>query len=128
MSNHGSFYWNELMTRDPEVAKAFYEKTLGWTFQAMLAAAGPTYWVAYSKGKAVGGIFDMSAPEFAGIGEQWMPYVAVDKVDKAVATATKSGATTLRPLIDIDGIGRIAIVRDKVGALLGLISPVAPRG
>ena len=35
MADHGTFYWNELMTRDAEKAKAFYGATLGWTFDAM---------------------------------------------------------------------------------------------
>ena len=43
--SHGSFYWNELMTRDPEAAKKFYGETLGWTFEAM-EGEGPAYWVA----------------------------------------------------------------------------------
>jgi predicted enzyme related to lactoylglutathione lyase len=29
MANHGTFYWNELMTRDAEKAKDFYASTLG---------------------------------------------------------------------------------------------------
>ena len=35
MADHGTFYWNELMTRDAEKAKAFCGATLGWTFDAM---------------------------------------------------------------------------------------------
>ena len=35
MATNGSFYWNELMTRDAEAAKKFYGATLGWTFEAM---------------------------------------------------------------------------------------------
>ena len=27
--SHGTFYWNELMTRDVERAKTFYAETLG---------------------------------------------------------------------------------------------------
>lgn len=29
---HGTFVWNELASMDVEKAKAFYAKTLGWTF------------------------------------------------------------------------------------------------
>jgi predicted enzyme related to lactoylglutathione lyase len=38
MADHGTFYWNELMTRDAEKAKAFYAATLNWTFEAMASA------------------------------------------------------------------------------------------
>src|SRR6516162_3632125 len=33
--SHGSFAWNELRTNDIEGAKAFYGKTIGWTFEEM---------------------------------------------------------------------------------------------
>ena len=39
--SHGEFYWNELMTRDPETAKKFYADTLGWNFEAMAMPDGP---------------------------------------------------------------------------------------
>jgi predicted enzyme related to lactoylglutathione lyase len=29
MWSHGHFYWNELMTRNPEQAKSFYGATIG---------------------------------------------------------------------------------------------------
>lgn len=32
---HGTFYWNELMTRDVERAKRFYGDTIGWRFDPM---------------------------------------------------------------------------------------------
>ncbi len=46
MFHDGSFYWNELMTRDAEAAKAFYGGTLGWTFDGMPMPGGGTYWMA----------------------------------------------------------------------------------
>ena len=38
--------------------------------------------------------------------------------------ATKAGATLLRPLFDIRGIGRIAILRQPGGAGVGWMTPV----
>ena len=55
--SHGKFYWNELMTRDPDRAKAFYADTLGWTFDPMTAGGGPTYWIAKAGDEMVGGHF-----------------------------------------------------------------------
>ena len=43
---HGTFYWNELMTRDVARAKTFYADTIGWTYDAMPMPGGGTYWVA----------------------------------------------------------------------------------
>ena len=53
MATNGSFYWNELMTRDAEAAKKFYGATLGWTFEPMEGGEGPTYWVAKAGDESV---------------------------------------------------------------------------
>lgn len=123
MSTHGQFYWNELMSWDPERSKAFYGGALGWTFDPMPLSEGGTYWVAKADDKPVGGIFPMSGGEFAGMPEHWFSYVAVDNVDKRVAAAMDKGATLPRPIFDVPGIGRIAIVTDPSGATLGWMTP-----
>jgi predicted enzyme related to lactoylglutathione lyase len=74
-------------------------------------------------GKPAGGIFELNGPDFAGVPEGWMPYLAVDDVDKRVAKALKAGATLMRPIFDIPGIGRIAILREPGGAGLGWMTP-----
>ncbi len=33
--SHGTFYWNELMTRNVARAKKFYADTIGWSFDGM---------------------------------------------------------------------------------------------
>ena len=57
--------------------------------------------------------------------EGWMPYLAVDDVDARAKKATAAGATLMRPLFDIPGIGRIAILREPGGAGVGWMTPVS---
>ena len=65
--SHGTFYWNELMTRDVEGAKKFYADTLGWNFDAMpMPGGGGTYWLATMDGEPVGGLFDISGDDYQG--------------------------------------------------------------
>jgi len=47
----------------------------------------------------------------------------VDDVDARVKKATAAGATLMRPLFDIPGIGRIAILREPGGAGVGWMTP-----
>jgi predicted enzyme related to lactoylglutathione lyase len=54
-----------------------------------------------------------------------MRYLAVDDVDARVSRATTAGATLMRPLFDIPGIGRIAILRQPGGAGVGWMTPVS---
>ena len=38
----------------------------------------------------VGGLFDISSPEYKGVPESWIAYIAVDYVDVRVKKATKA--------------------------------------
>jgi len=119
MAEHGTFYWNELMTHDVEAAKKFYADTIGWSFEAMEMADGLTYWVAMAGEKAVGGIFDLKASGLAEAPEAWMPYIAVDDIDACCAKASAAGAEIMRPPFDVPGVGRIAILKEPGGAVIG---------
>jgi predicted enzyme related to lactoylglutathione lyase len=122
--SHGTFYWNELMTRDVDGAKKFYADTLGWSYDAMpMPGGGGTYWLAMMDGEPVGGILDISAPDFGQVPESWMSYIAVDDVDARVAKAVKAGAKLMKPVFDVPGVGRIAILMQPDGAGVGWMTP-----
>jgi uncharacterized protein len=125
MSSHGHFHWNELMTRDVERAKRFYQSTIGWSFDAMPMADGGTYWVAMLSGKPVAGIFSLNAPGYDGVPESWMSYLAVDDVDARVEKALKAGAKLMKPAFDVPNVGRIAILMEPGGAGVGWMTPAA---
>ena len=121
---HGQFCWNELMTRNVDKAKKFYAETIGWKFDAMPMPNGGTYWVANAGDKPVGGIFDISAPEFGPVPESWMAYIEVDDVDARIAKAVKAGAKIMKPAFDIPKVGRIAILSEPGGAAIGWMTSV----
>ena len=124
MWQDGSFYWNELMTRDGEAAKRFYEATLGWTFEAMEADGGPvTYWVAKVGDESVAGIFQLDKDD-EETSEGWFSYVAVKDLSTALARATSEGGEVVREPWDVPGVGRIAIVNDNAGNSMGWMTPV----
>jgi predicted enzyme related to lactoylglutathione lyase len=123
--SHGTFYWNELMTRDVERAKRFYGDIIGWGFEPMEMPEGGTYWCAFLHGKPVAGIFSIAAPEFDGVPEGWMSYLAVDDVDKRVAAAVKAGAKLMKSIFDVPGVGRMAIIKEPGGAGVYWMTPVA---
>jgi uncharacterized protein len=120
---HGTFYWNELMTRDVERAKKFYAQTIGWSFDAMPTPEGGTYWLAKMDDEPVAGIFDISGPEYGQVPESWMAYLAVDDVDARVQKAVKAGAKLMKPAFDVPGVGRIAILMEPGGAGVGWMTP-----
>lgn len=123
---HGTFVWNELMTRDPAAATAFYGAALGWTYDTMATESGAGYWVARLGEQPVAGIMDMNGPDFAHLPAHWFSYVEVDDVDGRVGEAEKAGAEILRPPFDVPDVGRIAILRDPTGAAIGWITSLTP--
>ncbi len=123
--SHGRFHWNELMTRDVARAKKFYADALGWSFEAMPMDGGTTYWLAKMDGEPVGGLFDISGPEYKGVPESWMPYIAVDDVNAREKKATKAGAKVMKPAFDVPGVGRIVILLEPGGAGIGWMTPAS---
>ena len=124
MAAHGHFHWNERLARDVEQAKKFYADTVGWSYQPMAMGDGATYWVAIQDGQPVAGIFPTNRPEFQGVPDGWMSYLAVDDVDARVKKAVAAGAKLMRPIFDVPEVGRIAILTEPGGAGVGWITPV----
>lgn len=122
---HGTVFWTELMTRDVEAARRYYGEICGWSFETMPMGEGePDYILGMKDGRPVVGMMDMNAtsddpnaPPF------WMSYLAVDDVDAAVAATRAAGGAIAREPFEIPGTGRIAIVTDPTGALVGLMTP-----
>ena len=124
MTPHGHFNWNEFVTRDPERFKTFYAETLGWTYEAQMQPDGACYWVVFSNGARVGGIFPTNRPGFEGVPDGWMPYIAVDDVDARVKKAVAAGAQLMKPVFEIPHVGRLAILMQPGGVGVGWITPV----
>lgn len=128
MTTHGQFHWNELMTHDAAKATKFYTDTVGWTFDAMPMAGtmyGETYWVAKAGDAFAGGIFEMKGPDFANVPDHWVPYLSVDDIDARVKKAKAAGANVIREPFDVPGVGRIAILKEPGGAVVGWMTPTA---
>lgn len=123
MGEHGTIWWNELVTRDAARARAFYGQVLGWSSDEMPMPDG-VYVMAKANGTPVAGIFTMQGPGFDGVPEHWMTYIAVDNVDTRAAAVVAAGGKIMRPAFDVPGVGRIAIVADSGGAVVGFGTPV----
>lgn len=114
--------WAILMSRDVEASKRFYEGALGWRFEIFAAEPFPT-WVARSpEGRSVAAFVDSGRSDFPDAPELWLPYFVVEDLERRLAQAEASGATVLRPPFDMPGAGRIALLRQPGGAIVGWIT------
>jgi len=114
----GTPCWVDLGTADSEAASAFYAGLFGWE----MTDHGPdlgNYLTASVAGRRVAGIAPLPE-DLPSIPSTWTTYVATDDVDATSDAATKAGASTIFPPLDIPGQGRTALLADPTGAPVGL--------
>ena len=124
MASHGHFHWNELLARDVERAKRFYAETIGWTScRCPRTTATSIGWrgSATSRSPASSRSTGRDSRTCRNAG---CPIIAVDDVDARVEKAIAAGAKLMRPIFDVHGVGRIAILTEPGGAGVGWITPV----
>lgn len=118
MRPHGTVAWTELLSRDPAKAKAFFGETLGWTFEDF-SFGGPPYWVIKSGDAMVGGLGGLDAGDVDTDDSYWITFIEVDEIDRRFQNAVELGATAIRAPHDVPNVGRVAVLRDPTGAVVG---------
>ncbi|MCQ4080385.1 VOC family protein [Streptomyces sp. RB6PN25] len=118
--------WTELHTTDPEQAKSFYHSVFDWESQDA-PMGGFTYTVVSPSGggqeASQGGIMGLSdEARSAGATAHWLPYFEVADCDAVVAKVSGIGGTVLMGPADLEGVGRMAALRDRYGAAFSVIT------
>ncbi|MEV6975233.1 VOC family protein [Kitasatospora sp. NPDC093806] len=111
----GALGWVELLTRDPDGARAFYPAVFGWT---VAASEQYTQW-GLADGD-FGGMLTMGENFPPQVPPHWLPYFSVADVDVTAFRAGNLGAQTLMAPTDVPDGPRIAVLRDPVGAAFGI--------
>jgi predicted enzyme related to lactoylglutathione lyase len=115
----GAFAWDELLAVDPDGAKAFYERALGWTSAGMDMGEHGSYTLfKRAGGEDAAGM--LQKPAETGGPAAWLPYLQSGDVDADFARAKELGATAFVEPAEIPGIGRFAVLADPTGATFGL--------
>jgi predicted enzyme related to lactoylglutathione lyase len=107
----GSFCTSVLGTRDVASAAAFYEDLFGWRVEEIPEAPGFRH--VLHRDEPVCGLLRVEGEDL------WVPHVAVDRLDDTIDAALSLGGTLIER-VEIEGVGRLARVRDREGAVVGL--------
>ena len=128
-SAQGSHIWYELMTPDPDGAKAFYEAVVpGWAIGERLPGDQDYRMIGRSDGGFAGGVLGLTDDmRQHGAKPVWLGYIGVDDVDATVAQIEAKGGKALMPAFDIpqwpDRHGRRpagqSLLRDEAGPARG---------
>lgn len=116
----GGFCWLDLAATDAAAARRFYAEVFGWSAHDQ-AANGGIFTRLRAAGADVGSLYQLGpAQRDAGTPSHWTPYVAVEAIDAAAQRVEAAGGRVVVAPFEVDGVARIALVQDAVGALLGL--------
>lgn len=117
--------WNELQTRQPEEAKAFYESVFGWTD----ATDENGYVIYQADGRMQAGMITMDEKWGPEIPNNWAVYFMVEDVAAKAALAQELGGNILVPPTQAGEMGIFAVVQDPQGGVFSIMSfngPVDP--
>lgn len=125
MNSIGQNVWFDLMSTDPEGAKAFYSEAIGWKNEAWPnSSPDMPYSIWMAKETGVGGL--MRLPEIAeqmGAPSHWIAYTKVASADETVAQAQALGAGVFQAPFDLPEVGRVAVLADPQGAVFAVFQP-----
>jgi uncharacterized protein len=117
-SMRGRVVWYELLTTDSQAAEQFYTRVVGWTTELFEGSPQPyTVWLRGPR-EPVGGV--MTIPPGMNFPPHWEMYVAVDKIEDAVAHIERLGGQALGPLIEIPTVGRMRTMMDPQQAVFAI--------
>ena len=126
VTNHrlGEPCWVDYASTDVPRARDFYASLFGWTADT----AGEEYggYVTFRRdGRAVAGLGPVMGD---GQGDSWLTYLLVEDADTAEKAALESGAQVIAPTMTVGDQGRLAVIADPGGAVIGLWDPEQHRG
>lgn len=119
--------WVDTWQPDADAAMSFYTQIFGWEAEdTMPEGVEGTHYMCRLRGRDVAAI--ASRPEGAPDVTAWTTYVWVDDVDATASRARDGGGRVLvEPFDALDG-GRIAVIADPAGAVIGTWQPGTHRG
>jgi len=107
----------ELNTTDPAKAKTFYGSLFNWKMEDVPMGPSGTYTMVQPGEGTGGGIMKHPVP---GAPSSWLAYVVVDDVKASTEKAQSLGASVMKDVTEVPGMGWFSIILDPTGAALGL--------
>ena len=131
-ANIGMVWWNELLSTETEKLSNFYARVLGWSksvvdveLQKPPATSSEDKYMLFSKGaREAAGLMKYRHPEAPATSVGWFVYIQVARVEDAAAQVIANGGSIVHPPAEMPDGNTIAVVRDPMGNIFGLVTPV----
>lgn len=114
----GRMAWNELYVSDAALVLDFYRTVFGWSFTLDRSYNGERYDIRNGNGTVIAAL-EVMPNEIKGKHEFWIPYFAVEDLDKALILITNEGGK----IVNQSEIGdcKLAMATDPQGAAFALV-------
>ncbi|MGD9999096.1 MAG: VOC family protein [Ilumatobacteraceae bacterium] len=116
----GTPSWVDVSTPSTAIAADFYTALFGWTAEMAPQPEAGGYGLFTLRGKRVAGLGPLQDPQLP---PSWSVYVTVTDVDGTAAIAAANEGTVIVPPMDVLDAGRMAVLRDPLGASISLWQP-----
>lgn len=117
----GTLCWADLSTPDPEGARKFYADMFGW--KIFPGEKDPSGYLHIQNGKDFIGGIPPAGDRNPQIPAHWLPYFLVSNVDAIAGKAKDRGAAVHLAPLDIENVGRMAVLADPQGAVFAIFTP-----
>lgn len=128
MTQPGSPTWMDLGTHDVEGAKAFYSQLFGWDFLDQGPDFGGYLMIKQRDGFVGGAMSSLMTPDGPTDEPQyptsWTIYLRVEDIDAALAKVEPNGGSIMVPAMQVGESGKMAVVADAAGAVVGMWQPL----
>jgi predicted enzyme related to lactoylglutathione lyase len=116
--------WTELMTRDVDTARSFYEHVFGWELVGQDMGPMGTYWVV--QGGEYGGWAGLMAmppdtPDM--VPNHWAVYFATADIADTSTRVDTHGGQIVQEAFHVPGVGTMAVAHDPAGGSFSLMQP-----
>lgn len=119
-----TFCWVDLATNDIIGAKDFYSKLFGWTFVDVPTGDDMFYTMFHLNGKQIAGMMPMQPEQIEmGMPPFWSSYISTENADEILAKVQQEGGVVVMPAMDVMEEGRMAMIQDPEGAIIGIWQP-----
>jgi predicted enzyme related to lactoylglutathione lyase len=111
----GTMCWNELYTNNVDGSTQFYTSLFGWS-----PKQSPGYTELRNGDRPAGGMIEIK-PEWGPVPPNWAVYFAVADLDTSLEQAKSLGGTVEVPPMQVENVGRFAVLQDPQGAYFSVI-------
>lgn len=107
-----TYSWNELVTRDLDAARPFYEKVFGWQITTMDMPTGPYHVVAGGENNGLAGMMTMPDTMPERVPNHWAVYFSVADIEATMEKIKERGGTVTFGPEEVPGVGTLGGAHD----------------